>query len=142
MSTEPIVAETTVPVARMKAFVGFTAQMGEWWDPLLTPDAGTFTGIEVDPEGDVSTVHDGGDNYVFGRMTTWEPHEELVMDFWLGHAPAYPTELRVTFTDADDESTTVRLEHRGWNADNEAAHDKYDHWDDQLERYAAHVVSH
>jgi uncharacterized protein YndB with AHSA1/START domain len=142
MPTEPIVAETTVPVPRTKAFVAFTAQMGEWWDPLLTPDASTFTGIEIDPRGDVATVHDGGDNYVWGRMTTWEPGVQLVMDFWLGHPPAYPTELRVTFTEVGQDSTTVRLEHGGWNADNEPSRDTYDHWDDLLERYAAHVISH
>lgn len=142
MSTEPIVAEITVPVPRTKAFVAFTAQMGQWWDPLLTPDASTFTGIEVDPGGDVATVHQGGDNQVWGRMTTWDPDEEIVMDFWLGHPRAYPSELRVTFRDATKGSTTVRLEHRGWNDDNEPARDKYGHWDDLLDRYAAHAVSH
>ena len=38
MSLDPIVAETRVPVTPTEAFVGFTAQMGEWWDPMLTPD--------------------------------------------------------------------------------------------------------
>ena len=44
MSLEPIVAEVTVPVTPTEAFVGFTAQMGEWWDPMLTPDPATFYG--------------------------------------------------------------------------------------------------
>ena len=142
MPREPIVAEVTVPVKQSRAFVGFTAQMGEWWDPLLTPDPGTFTGIEVDPNGVVATVHDGGDNYTFGRVTTWEPDHELVLDFWLGHAPAYPSQLRVTFAEAGEAQTAVRLEHGGWGDDNGAAREKYDHWDDLLERYAAFVVSH
>ena len=34
MRVEPIVAEVTVPVTPTEAFVGFTAQMGEWWDPI------------------------------------------------------------------------------------------------------------
>ena len=44
-SLDPIVAEVTVPVTPTEAFVGFTAQMGEWWDPALTPDAATFSNI-------------------------------------------------------------------------------------------------
>ena len=51
MSLDPIVAEITVPVTITEAFVGFTAQMGEWWDPAAQPRAATFTGIAIDPDG-------------------------------------------------------------------------------------------
>lgn len=34
-SLAPIVAEVTVPATPTEAFVGFTAQMGGWWDQLL-----------------------------------------------------------------------------------------------------------
>ena len=48
---DPVVAEITVPRTPTEAFVGFTAQMGEWWDPMLTPEPATFTGISIDPNG-------------------------------------------------------------------------------------------
>jgi hypothetical protein len=141
MPHEPIIAETTVPVSQSRAFVGFTAQMGEWWDPLLTPDPGSFAGIKVDPAGDVATVHDGADDYVFARVTTREPDRELVLDFWLGHTADHPSQLRVTFDEQGSE-TVVSLEHGGWDDVNGEVRSKYDHWGDLLERYAAFVVSH
>lgn len=137
MSLEPIVAVVTVPVTATQAFVGFTAQMGEWWDPMLSPDGTTFTGIAVDPEGDVATVH-GDEQYVFGRVTTWEPPSRYVQDFWLGHASEDPTTLAVTFEETDN-LTTVRLEHGGWSDGSEASRDNYTHWDAMLARFAAYV---
>jgi hypothetical protein len=140
-SPEPILAEITVPVRQTKAFVAFTAQMGEWWDALLSPDAGSFRSIEVDPEGDVATVHEGRDNHVFGRVTTWQPSERFGMDFWLGHSADQPTQVDVAFDDQGEE-TQVRLVHDGWTDATADARDRYTHWDDLLERYAAHVIGH
>jgi hypothetical protein len=134
---DPIVAEVTVPVTPTEAFVGFTAQMGEWWDPLLTPDAATFTGIAIDPNGLVEMVH-GDEQYAWGRVTDWDPTGRYSQDFWLGHAEEEPTRLEVAFTEADG-GTLVHLEHSGWTAGSEAVRAKYTHWGDLLERYAAHV---
>ncbi|MCY7402865.1 MAG: SRPBCC domain-containing protein [Nocardioides sp.] len=139
MPLDPIVAVITVPVTPTEAFVGFTARMGEWWDPMLSPDGATFTNIAVDPEGDVATVH-GDEHYVCGRVTTWDPPSLYVQDFWLGHAAEDPTTLAVTFDEVDGEAaTTVRLEHSGWADGSEALRDNYTHWDILLARFAAHV---
>jgi len=135
--TGPIVAEITVPGSPTTAFVGFTAQMGEWWDPLLTPDSATFTGIEIDPQGEVAMLH-GDERYVWGRVTTWDPSGHYAQDFWLAHDHAAPTRLDVRFTE-EGGATRVRLEHSGWSGDDDAVREKYTHWDDLLQRYAAHV---
>jgi hypothetical protein len=137
MSLEPIVAEVTVPVTPTEAFVGFTAQMGEWWDPMLSPDPATFSSIAIDPEGPVETVHED-ERYTWGRVTQWDPLGRLSMDFWLGHAKEAPTTLDVTFTEVP-EGTRVRLEHGGWGDGSDEVRAKYTHWDDLLRRYAAHV---
>lgn len=134
----PIVVEIAVPVSPTPAFVGFTAQMGEWWDPLLTPDPATFQSIEIDPEGEVAMVHEGGERYVWGRVTQWDPLGHYAQEFWLGHGQGEPTTLDVTFTDAGS-GTTVRLEHGGWAGGSDDVHATYTHWDDLLQRYAAHV---
>ncbi|MBD3913364.1 SRPBCC domain-containing protein [Nocardioides hwasunensis] len=137
MSIAPLVAEVVVPVTPTQAFVGFTAQMGEWWDPVLSPDAATFTSIAIDPNGPVATVH-GDEQFVFGRVMTWDPIGHLVMEFWLGHAEDEATVLDVRFTDAP-EGAMVRLVHSGWREGSEEVRAKYTHWDDLLRRFAAYV---
>jgi hypothetical protein len=138
MSLEPITAEIAVPVTPTEAFVGFTAQMGEWWDPMLSPEPPTFTGIAIDPDGPVTSVH-GDEQYVWGRVLTWDPIGHYTQEFWLGHAEEQPTKLDVTFTDAEGGGTLVHLEHSGWVEGSEDVRARYTHWDDLLRRYAAHV---
>lgn len=133
---DPIVAEVIVPAEPTPSFVAFTAEMGQWWDPLLTPDTGTFSGIDLDPEGEAQMVL-GDEKVTFGRVTTWEPDREFAMDFWLAHPPP-PSHIRVTFTPEGDH-THVRLEHGGFTEENAEFATKYTHWDDLLARYAAHV---
>lgn len=137
MTLDPITAETVVPVSPTQAFVGFTAQMGEWWDPMLTPDPPTFTSIEIDPEGDVATVH-GPERYVWGRVTAWDPLGHYAQDFWLGHEQAEPTHLDVRFTD-EGSGTRVTLTHSGWTDASAEVRARYSHWDALLARFAAHV---
>ena len=134
---EPIVAEVTVPVTVTEAFVGFTAQMGEWWDPMLSPDPATFAGIAIDPDGDVAMVH-GDERYVWGQVTDWDPIGRYSQQFWLGHAKESPTTLEVSFTETPD-GTRVRLEHGGWTKGSEDVRVTYTRWDQLLERFAAHV---
>ena len=138
MSLEPITADVAVPVTPTEAFVGFTAQMGEWWDPMLSPDPPTFNGIAIDPNGPVASVH-GDEQYVWGRVLKWDPIGHYTQEFWLGHAEEQPTRLDVTFTDAEGGGTLVHLEHSGWVEGSEDVRATYTHWDNLLRRYAAHV---
>lgn len=137
-SLDPVVAEVTVPVSTTSAFVGFTAQMGEWWDPMLTPDAATFTGIAIDPAGPVEMIH-GDEHYTWGRVMEWDPIGRYTQEFWLGHPEDEATVLDVRFTDDGSGATLVRLVHSGWMPGTEDVRAKYTHWDDLLRRYAAHV---
>ena len=134
---DPIVAETVVPVTPTEAFVGFTAQMGEWWDPLLTPDPATFTGIAIEPDGDVAMVH-SGEEYVWGRVLDWDPIGHYRQELWLAMEKSAPTVLDVQFLEEGD-GTRVRLTHEGWADGREDLRAKFLHWDDLLARYAAHV---
>lgn len=138
-SLQPIVVETVVPATPQEAFVAFTARMDQWWDVLLTPDAATFSGIDIDPKGgDVSMRH-GDERHVWGRVTTWQPDDTYAQDFWLGHDSAHPTTLEVTFRPEGDH-TRVRLEHGGWSEATASVRENYTHWRDLLERYAAYVA--
>ncbi|QZY28046.1 SRPBCC domain-containing protein [Nocardioides coralli] len=135
---EPVVAEARVPATPREAFIAFTAHMDQWWDANLTADPATFTSIEIDPDGEVASLHDDDERHVWGRVTTWEPGAAYAQDFWLGHSPDDATTLRVAF-DEDDGGTRVRLEHAGWTAATADVRDQFTAWPELLERYAAHA---
>ena len=111
---DPIVAEVTVPVTPTEAFVGFTAQMGEWWDPMVSPEPATFTGIAIDPNGPVEMVH--GDEQFTSGAGSWSGTRSAAtsQEFWLGHPEDEATVLDVRFTEAEAGGTLVRLVHSGW----------------------------
>ena len=134
----PIVAEVTVPVSITGAFVGFTAQMGEWWDPMLSPEPPTFTGISIDPNGPVASVH-GDEEFTLGRVMKWDPIGHYTQELWLGHPADEASVLDVRFTEAPAGGTLVRVVHSGWTPASEEIRSTYTHWDDLLQRYAAHV---
>jgi hypothetical protein len=139
MTLAPVVAEVVVPGTATEAFVGFTAQMGEWWDPSLTSDPATFTNIEIDPEGDVAMCH-GKERQVWGRVTAWVPGDRYTQEFWLGVPEGESTVLDVRFDEQENgTSTRVHLEHRGWPEGSEAPAGIRAQWEDLLARYAAHV---
>jgi hypothetical protein len=139
MTLAPVVAEVVVPGTATEAFVGFTAQMGEWWDPSLSSDPATYTNIEIDPEGDVAMCH-GKERQVWGRVTTWEPGERYVQEFWLGLPDEQRTVLDVRFLEQENgTSTRVRLEHRGWPEGSEPPEAIQAQWENLLARFAAFV---
>lgn len=128
-----------MPAPPRDAFVAFTSQLDQWWDPLLTPDPASFSGVDLDPRGEVAFRH-GKDRHVWGEVTEWDPGTRLSLAFWLGHSPDHPTTVAVTFTAEGRDKTRVRLEHGGWTTETADARDKYGHWNDLLARYAAHVA--
>ena len=134
----PVVsAEVVVPVSITQAFVGFTAQLGEWWDPMLSPDPATFTGISIDPDGPVASVH-GDDQHVWGRVMKWDPIGHYTQELWLEHPADEATVVDVRFTEAPG-GTLVRVVHSGWVPGTEEVRETYTQWADLLRRYAAHV---
>ncbi len=135
---DPVVAEAVVPLPPRDAFVAFTVHMGEWWDPILTPDAASFTSIDLDPGGEVAMRH-GSERHVWGEVTTWEPGSAYGQTFWLGHSPDHPTTLEVSFEE-DPAGTRVRLEHGGWTEATAEARERCTHWEDLLARFAAHAA--
>lgn len=136
---EPVVAETRVPATPKDSFVAFTAQMDQWWDPGLSADPATFSTLEIDPDGEVASLHDDDRRHAWGRVTEWAPGSAYAQDIWLDHPEGHATSLRVTFTDDDGGGTLVRLEHGGWSAGTAPLRETWERWPALLERYAAHA---
>lgn len=139
--TDPIMVARLVEVDAVHAFEVFTERLGEWWDPRLTPDPGTFEGADVEEvEGGVVALHHDGEDYPIGEVLEWEIGVRFAMSFHLSLPRDHPTTLVVDFTPADG-GTLVTLTHGGWEADNAASRAKFTEWPHLLERFAATAIA-
>ena len=136
-SHAPIRRDLTVACDPHQAFEVFTGGMGTWWDPVYTPDADSFTTVEVVPDGLVTLVH-GETRFPVGEVTLWEPGTRYRQRFWLAMDPVAPSELDVRFSQVAD-GTHVVFEHGGWTDDNVRWREKFGDWSHLLGRYATRV---
>jgi uncharacterized protein YndB with AHSA1/START domain len=131
-----------------EAFEHFTAGINEWW-PLR---AGfSFGGercdaifLEAHTGGRFYERFVDGDELPVGTVTVCDRPHRLVFTW---EPPVWPgaTEVEVRFTDNGDDTTTVHVDHRGFEALGEtgaATRDSFDSgWPTVLEAYAAYVRS-
>ncbi|MGH3114638.1 MAG: SRPBCC domain-containing protein, partial [Gaiellaceae bacterium] len=105
----------------------------------INQDRATTCAIEPQAGGDLYEVRDDGQRCPWGKVLVWEPPHRLVHTWHPGHGAEEATEVEVRFS-AQDGSTLVELEHRGWEARGEkalTARDAYDSgWEPVLARYA------
>jgi len=139
MDQSPIVVSRTVACPPEDAFAAFTARMGEWWDPRLTPDPTSYDGILLEARvgGTVALVHHGQDPWPIGEIIDWEPGRHYAQTFSLA-LPA-PTTLSVEFV-PDGTGTTVILTHAGWVEENAAERSKFSEWPGLLAAYSEIVA--
>ena len=133
---DPLQHEVTVACDQDAAFHLFTTGMGTWWDPAYTPDAASFTGIDVEPRvGGVVTMRHGDETYVFGRVLVWRPTTDYGQSFWLAMDPEHPSRIDAAFQGVDG-VCTVRFAHGGWTDDNLEASREYSSWPHLLGLFA------
>lgn len=132
----PHLHRVDVAASPRDAFALFTTGMGEWWDPDYTPDATTFTGVDLQPfvGGELAMVH-GGERHVVGRVLRWDEGHEVALELWLGMPAEAPSELTVTFVE-EGEVCLVELVHGGWTAENLEHRRKFTDWPLLLGRFA------
>lgn len=134
---DPIRHTLTVDASPERAFEVFTAGMGEWWDPVYTPEAASYTGIRVEPHVGGAVVLDHEDaEYPIGEVTIWEPGVHYAQTFTLAIDEDHPTTLDVRFT-AHVEGTRIEFEHSGWVAGNAHCRRRFGDWPALLEGYVA-----
>lgn len=137
MATDPIVCTQQVEADPVHAFEVFTERLGDWWDPRLTPDPGSYEGADVEEvEGGLVALHHDGEDYPIGEVLEWEIGVRFAMTFHLSLPRDHPTELSVDFAPSDG-GTLVTLTHGGWEADNAASHSTFTQWPHLLARFAA-----
>ncbi|MGN6238869.1 MAG: hypothetical protein ACTHNI_03915, partial [Cellulosimicrobium cellulans] len=88
MSLAPIVHELRLACPVEVAFDTYVDRIAEWWPPGYTDDAGSFSGLVVEPVvgGRVVASH-GADEKVWGRVTLWERATHLAHTFTPGQPP-------------------------------------------------------
>jgi uncharacterized protein YndB with AHSA1/START domain len=125
------------------AFRHFTADIGRWWPLKEGFSRGGERANEIFIEGRVGgrfyERYTDGEESVIGRVTAFEPPGRVAFT-WRQSTWNADTEVEVRFA-AEGDGTRVTLEHRGWEALDEAArksHDRYGSgWELLLTRFAA-----
>ena len=128
-----------MPVTPTEAFVGFTAQMGEWWDPMLSPDAADLHRHRDRPRRRRWRWSTATSTYAWGRVIEWDPIGRYSQDFWLGHAEEAPTVLEVTFTEATPAARSCASSTAAGRRAARRSARSTPTGSGLLERYAAHV---
>jgi hypothetical protein len=117
----PVTKSVTVHATPEKAFEVFTARFADWW-PLAThhtADAEAATAV-IEPHAGGRWFETGvdGRETMWGYVTAWEPPGRLVLAWHLNPSfqfdPDVASEVEVTFVANDAATTTVTLEHRGF----------------------------
>ncbi|GAA3921638.1 SRPBCC domain-containing protein [Microbacterium invictum] len=136
-ATAPIVVTRQVAADPVHAFEVFTERLGDWWDPLLTPDPDTYEGADIEEVegGEVALRHDGEDIPI-GTVREWETGERFAMTFHLALPHSHPTRVAVDFAPAEG-GTLVTLTHDGWTAGNARSRGTFTEWPHLLARFAA-----
>jgi uncharacterized protein YndB with AHSA1/START domain len=110
---------TTVEVNRSieVAFKTFTEGLESWW-PRGTHSIGEgkIERIVFDDRagGRIYERWEGGHEEPWADILAWDPPRRIVLAWHPNPEATVSTEVEITFTDADG-NTTVRLEHRDWH---------------------------
>ncbi len=114
----PLVFTVSVEQSVDDAFILFTEKIGTWW-PKATHSIGEDRAADVIFDGReggrLFERLDDGTEYPWGEVLAWEPPNRFVITWHPSVEPVAMTEVEVTFTSIDAESTTVQLTHRNWH---------------------------
>lgn len=131
---DPIVKEIEVPCARETAFDVFVREIASWW-PFERFSVSAMLGgaprelrVVAREGGTIAEVTPDGREFLWGTITTFDPHGRLVMDFHIPHPEHSPedrtgdfTQVELLFTPIAEGRTRVRLEQSNWEALGEMA---------------------
>ena len=102
-----------------RAFQAFTQEIAAWWRPKglfqFTPQDTRELRFEPGVGGRFLMKLRDGSEFEIGRVTTWQPPEELGFSWrQQSFAPEQSTQVRVRF-EAVEEETRVTVEHTAWD---------------------------
>ena len=119
---EPVRKSIRVRATASKAFEVFTKEMDSWWPKSHHIGSSPMKGIVVEARvgGAIYTEQEDGTACPWATVLKWEPPHRFVMAWQVSPVWKYEanvansSEVEVKFTPADDGTTLVELEHRGF----------------------------
>jgi len=109
--------QITVHCGIDRAFDVFTAGIDAWW-PRASHSVGgaDCARVEIEPRvgGRIVEHLTGGTTSEWGRIIEWDPPRALAFTWHPGRDASTAGEVRVRFADAGGGSTTVTLDHTGF----------------------------
>jgi uncharacterized protein YndB with AHSA1/START domain len=100
------------------AFNLWTEGSALWWPAWHTTHKQQGTAVVFEPAagGRVYELDPSGHEVEWGRIVAWEPPARLVYRWHIFSGSEDATEVEIRFRSNKDGTTTVELEHRGWDA--------------------------
>jgi hypothetical protein len=140
---EPLRFSFSVECPVEHAFDVWTTRTSTWWPKTST--VSRADGLEVIFEGReggrIFERTPAGQEIEWGEITVWEPPRRLGYLWHIATDRASATEVEITFSDLGDETTLVKIEHRGWEKLGERGPGWHDTnrggWDGTLPYYVA-----
>jgi Activator of Hsp90 ATPase homolog 1-like protein len=116
LAIEPLRLSFEVECSREHAFETWTRRIGTWWPKShsVTGDTDLEIILEGRSGGRIFERTPGGVEHDWGEVTIWEPPGRLGYLWHLRRDRADATDVLITFTARDGETTTVEIEHTGW----------------------------
>lgn len=129
----PIVKTIDVPCGQERAFEIFVAGMPGWWPleqrsmSLMWNGGRPAAGLVVEPRlgGRIVETSPDGDEYHWGTITVYDPHDRLKLDFHMGLPPDRASLVEVDFHPLAPDRTRVVLTQSRWEAFGDLARDMY-----------------
>ncbi len=119
LKIEPIVKQLTVPRDARAAFDYFTADIDKWWPKRshsLGGDETKSITMETKVGGRLFETNQDGTETIWGKVVEFEPGKVLNFTWHIGRPEEQSTNVKVTFDDAADGTSTVTLTHYNWDA--------------------------
>lgn len=123
MNTDPLTASVSLPYPAPEAFDLFTTRFADWWPAEFSwsgADRLERIGIEPRLDGALYEIGPHGLRWDWGRVLGWEPPARIAFSWQIGpdRVPvpdaASATEVSVSFSEIEQITTTVGVEHAGW----------------------------
>jgi activator of Hsp90 ATPase-like protein len=113
---EPIRLTFEVDCPVEHAFEVWTARIDAWWpkDHSVSEEDDLTVVLEGRPGGRIFERLENGTEHDWGQVTIWQPPTRLGYTWHINRDRSDATDVDIRFVARDKATTTVEIEHRGW----------------------------